>query len=581
MNIAPISFQSNHYKSNYQRIAFPKIQTKKRGFDELTRRAQSDTTNPCWENISGYIHAVPKTKANTQSLMDYYQGNITHDEFLKQISYNNLCDSMRTCFETKKETQQKAAVIQRAFEEGGVDASNYEMALNLVDERELDPDVFIGIEKNGCFKDEFIEGLDKIFLMKSMGGGLKETYVPKFNTVLEVDKALKTGEVCILDGNENISIKTDKEIKELFITPETYLELFPPLQDIALCQGSMGDCFYIATLQSLYSNPKSRNTILEMFKENADGTLDVCLKGYKKQDDKTVLKDKNSVEIKDIEQQMKDYDHRRLALQYEAVRVLEMCADKTIKQEATNAIENQQELYSNLIPMLKNDDDYVEMDGFKYTKKEMELFLKILNEAEDKDLIVNNFISFDNALVNFKIDSKEFEDDALLDTTEASIEDAFCSETEKEYLLTILNRYKQYFLDNPQVRFRNLEGTIPSEPFRAMAGLEKPLDYLDGGDSSLVFKKLGLESTRLKDKDEIEKFFSQPDLKSNFAITASAGQLFNSPYIKPAHVYSLFDAKLGDLDTICANDPHNSAVDIMMLKDCAKDVFNNVYYTKL
>lgn len=316
-----------------------------------------------------------------------------------------------------------------------------------------------------------------------------------------------------------------------------------------------------------------------MFKENPDGSLSVSLSGYTKTRGGGSLRNRGSYEVTDARREMKQYNKKRLAFQYEAIRMLEMCADKTLKHDAYLKIKDRYELFKNYL-----DEEVLELDRFKYSKEEREAFLNIVGDINDYERITENFISLDDAFSQLKLCASEYIDGSVIDTTLASLDDGYCIEEEEKYLIAVLERYRQYFLDNPELKHTLFEGFLTKNCLMAARNSEKEFDYLDGGDSYLVFKKLGFEAERI-DKDGNEEAFSSifldPDMDSKYVVSASCERGSRSPFIKPSHVYSIYSYNLNGTRIVAANDPHNAASDILMTPECASKVFDRAYIAKI
>lgn len=312
-SFSPLNFTSNHYKSSFR-----PYRAKPEEREDLFVTLEHSKNQEDFSKIKSFYGNIPKTYNNYRIIRSYLAKNRDHDSFLKGCSKNNIETTIAN-FETSQEGQQKQAQrIQRIFTQGGVDASNYEMILQLIDEGKISPLILDNKISQDGFSKNFIEDLDKIFAAKMEGKTLEETFVPKFDTIEDAALNLKTGEVCSISGDKNISIKLNSgEVKELSISPQTYLELFPPAQRFSLIQGLKGDCYVLAAIQALYENPSSRHIILEMFKENPDGTLDVSFNN-------------GDEGLKDVQKITQEAEHS-YCLQYEAQKIIEILTAKTFQ----------------------------------------------------------------------------------------------------------------------------------------------------------------------------------------------------------------------------------------------------------
>jgi len=146
---------------------------------------------------------------------------------------------------------------------------------------------FVGRGKvtNGKVSSELFDDLLKLEWAYSNGFGdqLEDVFVPKFSSASDAVSILKTGDVCSVKGMDNMGIKlADGSIKELGISSELYMQLFPPVSRFVTHQGGIGDCFLISSLDVLYRTPETRIKLLSAFSTNADGSISVQAGTFKK-----------------------------------------------------------------------------------------------------------------------------------------------------------------------------------------------------------------------------------------------------------------------------------------------------------
>ena len=124
---------------------------------------------------------------------------------------------------------------------------------------------------------EIKEDVNKLIYAKETGKTIEEVFVPKFESNEDAIKNLNSGEVFQLNNSNKISIKlSDGSVKELNLTPEKYLELFPPVEKYSLKQGSnTADCYLVSVLDSIIKTPNGFAQILECFNEYEDGSVSV------------------------------------------------------------------------------------------------------------------------------------------------------------------------------------------------------------------------------------------------------------------------------------------------------------------
>lgn len=106
---------------------------------------------------------------------------------------------------------------------------------------------------------------------KATNTPVEDLIVPKFETAEEAVKNAKVGDVYNVGDEKNVYIKTDDEnAKQLKFDKETYLKLFPPVERFSVGQSSIGDCYMVSTLDTLYQNPETRVKILDCFEQDGN-----------------------------------------------------------------------------------------------------------------------------------------------------------------------------------------------------------------------------------------------------------------------------------------------------------------------
>lgn len=106
----------------------------------------------------------------------------------------------------------------------------------------------------------------------------EDLFVKSYSSISEAANAISIGDVCRIGTSDKISIKlSDGTIKELNLSAQKYMELFPPVSRYTIQQHSSGDCYIISLLDAMTKKPETRAIILECFTENADGSISVKL----------------------------------------------------------------------------------------------------------------------------------------------------------------------------------------------------------------------------------------------------------------------------------------------------------------
>ncbi len=227
---------------------------------------------------------------NIQSLYDYSKDRI-----------KDLHECFMTCGRaTPNGIRKNTDYIIAKISEGGPDASYTEMILDLIKDKKLSP--YVLYPPTSQINRNVAADLDKLFEAYADSKDVKEVFVPKFKNIDEAANGIEIGDVCQIEGNKNISTKLpDGTIKELFITTDTFLELFPPVERFITQQSTkVGDCYLLSALDSIQQNPNARHILYEMFRENNDGTVDTALGGFKFKNGQAIQKEPNKTIIRNI-----------------------------------------------------------------------------------------------------------------------------------------------------------------------------------------------------------------------------------------------------------------------------------------
>lgn len=264
---------------------------------------------------------------NIQSLYDYSKDRIK-DLHLYYTQFGQM----------PKWADENTDLIIKKLGTSDVNSSNIEMVLDLIKDKKLPIAALFNV--TGHVSKNVEADLDKLFEAYLDNKDAKVAFVPKFKNIDEAANGIEIGDVCQIEGNKNISTKMpDGTIKELFITSDTYLELFPPVERYILCQSmGVGDCYLLAALDIIQQNPNARHKLLEMFRENDDGTVDAALGGFKFENGQAIQKEPNKTIIKDISSKiLKEVDENCVSYTTEGIRAIEMLHKKW-RQEKTHII---------------------------------------------------------------------------------------------------------------------------------------------------------------------------------------------------------------------------------------------------
>lgn len=130
--------------------------------------------------------------------------------------------------------------------------------------------------KNSKMDIQVESDINKLYEAQQSGISTKDAFIPKFNSDSDAIPKMQVGDVCRIGDSEMVSIKQkDGSIKELKLSADKYLELFPPVERYSYGQEAIGDCYLVSASNALYKNPNTRSSVLECYAENPDGSVSV------------------------------------------------------------------------------------------------------------------------------------------------------------------------------------------------------------------------------------------------------------------------------------------------------------------
>lgn len=208
---------------------------------------------------------------------------------------------------------------------------------------------------------------------------LLNAQIPTFKNKKEGVKNCNIGDIFKIKNEKFIQIKhKDNSSKEIKLSKENCLKLFPLFDRYMTTQGSLGDCYLIESLLAVYSNPNKRHIILEMFEEKENGDIMV---NFPKRKHYTIFKNGELP---------KDEIEERYSRGAKGYRLIEYAWGDLQKQIAIDGIKKalkkeEKKDFENFIKKHKNEDifvtilpktitarneDYLVYDTFKNAKKE-------------------------------------------------------------------------------------------------------------------------------------------------------------------------------------------------------------------
>lgn len=179
---------------------------------------------------------------------------------------------------------------------GSVEASNIQMLLELVQQGIVGKHIFEYLPPDGKISSDISSDIDKLYstYMEPI-----DEFVPTFANIFDAHEHLNTGDVFEIEGEDFIYIVNNEHSStQVQLTKEKYFELFPPIERFGTTQNQIGNCWEISVLQGLYSNPKTRHIILNLFSQQGE---DIIVKYPNGRYGEVLFKNGNLPENEDLE----------------------------------------------------------------------------------------------------------------------------------------------------------------------------------------------------------------------------------------------------------------------------------------
>ncbi len=506
------------------------------------------------ENNTNTRKSIYSSNPKLSHTKDFDRVEIKNEKELQKYSREKLSSLLNqiTVTTIDKGELDITSDIEEKLKKGDVEASDTEMLLELVLDDKLSVlNLYFQYPKTSYNKN-FTNDIDTVYIAYCEEKPLKELLIPSYSTKKEAKTKTKIGDIFTIGQDETIQIKTPKGIKKMFISKEACLKLFPPIERYASHQYLYGDCYLISAFDALYQNPFSRDIILSRFAQGKNSQLKASLKGYKRTlFNEVKLKHKNDTEIENVEtkiaKKMKNYPP---SPQPKALSVFELLREEYLADNTLRLIEAQKEKFKNF----PKDKDFCFIDGFKYSREEIELFLSLTkNPTKDKlnykylnllsiDLFELSFTFKTKALENFisilkQLDIKDIDKDNPLSNLNKD-EFKYFTLTLERYLEYAKRKGKKYIDYNPLTTYRIL---------CYLCQIENNCDfktYLDFPSSSnIFFKSMGLKTKliNLKTKNYSTLLLHDKNFSKKYTACASIADEENSDneFLQNSHSYSL------------------------------------------
>ena len=413
-----------------------------------------------------------------------------------------------------------------------------------------------------------------------------DVFVPEFKDKKRAIKKINTGDVCKIKNNPNIFIKDDENnLIELGLSKEKYMKLFPPVARFSAIQNdSLGDCWLLATCDSLYSNPNTRARFLSVFKENENGGIDVNFGGFKVKNGKIVPIDKNQKTYENVD----DFTAKR-ALSPKGFACIEEAVEQMREDLGYQRIKRTFDYFQTI----KDMEGAVEFEGTLYEKGEIDRFIDMAEPSIEIPFMMKRIL----------IDlSKKDSDIRLNKENIKKYLEYFNSGTarskfnfyEISTVKNILNKTLK-IIEEKEVDEVLLKDIMPTSLFFDFLFMHRNLDipegyissfsaspYIIGGEPSEIYKLFDMKAEKIPAKDAKEKF---KNLDNNVVIVADTDEK-EKDYkglgykIYSLHAYLITPVHCNGKQKYSVRNPHNSSQEIIMSEDELLQRFSNFTFAK-
>ncbi len=144
--------------------------------------------------------------------------------------------------------------------------SEYEQYLKLLELTQngtVSPKILGTMAKEGKITPDFMEAINRKLSAKS--------HIIKFDSFDIAKAQAKLGDTVQI--GEKLFYKNKDELVELNLSAETFEQLFPEIETMALGQGELGDCYLISAIYDFIKNPNAKGKVYQMFSEDGDDII--------------------------------------------------------------------------------------------------------------------------------------------------------------------------------------------------------------------------------------------------------------------------------------------------------------------
>lgn len=529
-----------------------------------------------YKNSKYYYPDVSKNILNTEDTEAF----LSMEKFPKDL-IDGLFDSFKYQA-LQMDINKKINFLNSVVDDERNDSVELAKILELTKEQKISAIALFGLVAGVQLTQEATDDINKMCYALENNIDIRDVFCPEFKNEKEADGIAEIGDVFILDGDEFVKIKTQKGIEDLFLTKDTYLELFPPLERFGAVQSGSGDCYLISVFDSIYQNPNSRDYILKMFKENPDETIDCCFAGYQKDVFGNVIKrDENAFELKkanSILQKCVEKQCFNFAIQPEALRLIELLWDVNLQFKTFNSVKDKNRLFKKAILKLgKNIDDT------RHSLKEKLNFIRMTEKYMYRDFN-NEFLDF-YPLEAFDMDVKSVKDFIEVSKKYKKYKikpDTNMTALEHEYLLQILMRHMEYYEKHNKTS--GISELLPKNCYEFLFG--ETDSYLKmAGATLLVGDVLGLNSKKITFDDNLNFMiyfiFFEYDPKKHILTCYTSDKKTEDEFEVEYHEYACSIREENGEKMITVRNPYNTMFEkSYSLEEFAK-IFKGLYITEI
>ncbi len=508
-----------------------------------------------------------KSKSLIDSFESYHMGKISIDELYENYSNiyvkNLVMNILKYNTDKTKDTEN---ILNEKLEKGNAETSDLEVLVNLAfNNRVLPKQIFDNLQKNSRISPNISKDIDLLNKAFTEGEIPVDIFVPEFKNEKEALEKVNVGDVLRLNGEKNIRIKKDDEdFQEIFVTPKTYMKLFPPVERFTYIQGKGGHCFLLAGIDVVYSNPNTRYLLMQMLKENEDGTISIAKDGFEKIN--------NEIKPKNVEDFVFTESFKNLKLNENVnsitcngLQFFENYFEKLSEFNADRYIKEKYEIFKSA-EFDAEDNTYI--DDLKYSKEDVNTFL---NMVED---YFNNKTKTSKKLFSLA----NLYDKVILNPSVIKIDE----ETENDYINNILKRYAEYF-ERTGDKEKVANDIIP------LIMLDRLLDeditsynmpYVDiGGSSNNIMEVIGLKTKTYPIKSkEAQELLTNKNRNKSMGFVVSSEEQRNTDGIKidKSHAYFMAPIEINEETKYIVKNPHNTTFEIILDLEQLNKLFDSI-----